>query len=151
MVDASEITLLSFTILELAQGWVMTTLQTVLYVEDDPDIREIATLALQDVGGLTVKVCESGDVALKEVDAFGPQFILLDVMMPDMDGPETLKALREQGSVLEGMAVAFMTAKVHPEELARYRELGVADVIPKPFDPMTLADDIRAIWHRANE
>lgn len=128
----------------------MTTLKTVLYVEDDPDIREIATLALQDVGGLTVKVCESGEVALKEIDTFGPQFILLDVMMPDMDGPETLKALQDQGSVLAGMAVAFMTAKVHPEELARYRELGVSDVIPKPFDPMTLADDIRAIWHRLN-
>lgn len=128
----------------------MTTLQTVLYVEDDPDIREIATLALQDVGGLTVKVCESGQMALREIDAFDPQFILLDVMMPEMDGPETLKALRDQGSVPGGMAVAFMTAKVHPEELARYRELGVADVIPKPFDPMTLADDIRAIWHRAH-
>jgi CheY-like chemotaxis protein len=80
-----------------ASGWVMNTLEKILYVEDDPDIREIATLALRDVGGLNVKVCESGELALKEVDDFGPQLILLDVMMPDMDGPETLKALHFQG------------------------------------------------------
>lgn len=129
----------------------MNALQTVLYVEDDPDIREIATLALQDVGGLTVSICESGAAALQAVDRFAPQFLLLDVMMPEMDGPETLKALRAQGSVSDDMAVAFMTAKVHPEELARYRELGVANVIPKPFDPMTLADDLRAIWLQTHE
>ena len=129
----------------------MMDLQNVLYIEDDPDIREIATLALQDVGGLTVKVCSSGQLALKEVDGFAPQLILLDVMMPDMDGPETLAALRLQGSVSEKTAVAFMTAKVHPDELDRYRELGVTDVISKPFDPMTLADDVRAIWLRFND
>jgi CheY-like chemotaxis protein len=127
------------------------TLQTVLYVEDDPDIREIATLALVDVGGLTLNVCDSGKRALQEVDAFGPQMVLLDVMMPEMDGPETLRALREQGSITPNTAVAFMTAKVHPEELARYRELGVTDVISKPFDPMTLADELRAIWLRFND
>jgi DNA-binding response OmpR family regulator len=129
----------------------MIDLQNVMYVEDDPDIREIATLALQDVGGLTVKVCDSGQLALKEVDGFAPQLILLDVMMPDMDGPETLAALRLQGSIAEETAVAFMTAKVHPDELVRYRELGVTDVIAKPFDPMTLADDVRALWLRFNE
>ncbi len=129
----------------------MIALQNVMYVEDDPDIREIATLALRDVGGLTVKVCGSGQLALKEVDGFAPQLILLDVMMPDMDGPETLAALRLQGSVSGETAVAFMTAKVHPDELVRYRELGVTDVISKPFDPMTLADDVRAIWLRFND
>jgi DNA-binding response OmpR family regulator len=129
----------------------MIALQNVMYVEDDPDIREIATLALQDVGGLTVRVCDSGQRALKEVDGFAPQLILLDVMMPDRDGPETLAALRLQGSVSGKTAVAFMTAKVHPEELARYKELGVADVICKPFDAMTLADNVRAIWLRFNE
>ena len=129
----------------------MIALQNVMYVEDDPDIREIATLALRDVGGLTVKVCDSGQLALKEVGDFAPQLILLDVMMPDMDGPETLAALRLQGSVSQEMAVVFMTAKVHPEELLRYRELGIADVISKPFDPMTLANDVRAIWLRFHE
>jgi DNA-binding response OmpR family regulator len=129
----------------------MNDLQNVMYVEDDPDIREIATLALKDVGGFTVKVCSSGQLALREVDGFAPQLILLDVMMPGMDGPETLAALRLQGSISGETAVAFMTAKVHPDELVRYRELGVKDVISKPFDPMTLADNVRAIWHRFNE
>ncbi|MEH6354584.1 MAG: response regulator [Marinobacter sp.] len=129
----------------------MTDLKNVMIVEDDPDIREIVTLALRGVGGLTVKACDSGRLALKEVDGFAPQLILLDVMMPDMDGPETLAALRLQGSVSGETAVAFMTATVHPSELARYRELGVTEVISKPFDPMTLADDARAIWRRFND
>ncbi|MFT6466638.1 response regulator [Halopseudomonas sp.] len=128
----------------------MSSLERVLYVEDDPDIREIATLALSDVGGLDVHVCESGERALKEIDAFAPQLILLDVMMPDMDGPETLQALRGQGSVTVKTAVAFMTAKVHPDEVARYKALGVETVISKPFDPMTLADEVRRIWAHFN-
>ncbi|MCH8529715.1 MAG: response regulator [Saccharospirillum sp.] len=128
----------------------MNTLEKVLYVEDDPDIREIATLALGDIGGLTVKVCESGKQALKEVDAFGPQLILLDVMMPDMNGPETLQALHHQNSVRASTVVAFMTAKVHSDDLIKYREMGVNDVIAKPFDPMTLADELRSLWRRFN-
>lgn len=128
----------------------MKALQNVMYVEDDPDIREIATLALRDVGGLNVLVCESGELALQEVDGFAPQLILLDVMMPGMDGPETLAALRHRGSITEATAVAFMTAKVHPEELERYQKLGITEVISKPFDPMTLADDVRTIWIHFN-
>ncbi|KDE41015.1 Two-component response regulator [Nitrincola lacisaponensis] len=124
----------------------MDSLQRVLYVEDDIDIREIALIALQDVGGLTVRVCESGEKALLEVDEFAPQLILLDVMMPGMDGPETLQALINQGSVLSNTPVVFMTAKVHPDELQRYHAMGVKNVIAKPFDPMALADEIRAIW-----
>ncbi|MDP3534732.1 MAG: response regulator [Halomonas sp.] len=126
----------------------MDTLVKVMYVEDDPDIRDIASMALEDVGGLTAKICESGEQALKEVGEFTPQMILLDVMMPGMDGPSTLQALRQHGYVSETTAVAFMTAKVHPEEVARYKELGAIGVIAKPFDPMTLADDVRAIWKK---
>lgn len=129
----------------------MSVLQKVLYVEDDVDIREIATIALQDIGGLTVEVCESGAQALNVIDDFAPQLVLLDVMMPDMTGPETLVALRQQGSVTDATVVAFMTAKVHPEELERYYELGVTNIISKPFDPMTLADDVRAIWDSAEQ
>jgi two-component system OmpR family response regulator len=126
----------------------MNTLRRILYIEDDPDIREVAHIALQDVGGFDVHLCASGETALAEVDAFDPQVILLDVMMPKMDGPETLAALRRQGSISESTVVAFMTAKVHPQDLVRYRQLGVTDVISKPFNPMTLADDVRAIWER---
>ncbi len=64
-----------------------------------------------------------------------------------MDGVETLTALRQQGSI-HNTPVVFMTAKVHPDEIARYHEMGVFDVIAKPFDPMTLSDEIRTIWER---
>lgn len=128
----------------------MKILERVLYVEDDPDIREIASLALGDIGGLEVLTCESGEAALESIDAFRPQVLLLDVMMPDMDGPETLQALQQKGTLDEETAVAFMTAKVHPEELSRYEKIGVTEVISKPFDPMTLADQVKAIWNRYN-
>lgn len=129
----------------------MSNLERVIYVEDDPDIREIATLALGDIGGFTLKTCESGEEALREIPAFDPQVILLDVMMPNMDGTETLTALREQSSIKESTLVIFMTAKVHPEELERYKTMGVEHVISKPFDPMALADDIRGIWDQFDE
>lgn len=129
----------------------MSNLERVIYVEDDPDIREIATLALGDIGGFTLKTCESGEEALREIPAFDPQVILLDVMMPNMDGTETLTALREQSSIKESTLVIFITAKVHPEELERYKTMGVEHVISKPFDPMALADDIRGIWDQFDE
>ncbi|MDR9425021.1 MAG: response regulator [Marinobacter sp.] len=128
----------------------MNRLDKVLYVEDDPDIREIAAMALEDVGGFTLKTCESGEEALREVEAFAPQMILLDVMMPGMDGTETLAALRQQGSISPSTLAVFMTAKVHPEELQRYKTMGVENVISKPFDPMTLADEIQKIWETSN-
>lgn len=123
----------------------MNSLQRVMYIEDEPDIQAVARLALELVGGFTVKVCASGEEALREAEAFAPEMILLDVMMPGMDGPTTLKALREL-PVLASVPVAFMTAKVQPAELAYYKSLGARDVIPKPFDPMTLASQVRAIW-----
>lgn len=129
----------------------MQQLERILYVEDDPDIREIATIALVDVGGLTVKACDSGAQALRDISDFAPQILLLDVMMPDMDGPETLQRLIQQGDVNQSIAIVFMTAKVHPEEIERYKQLGAIEVISKPFDPMTLADDIIKIWALFNE
>jgi two-component system, OmpR family, response regulator len=123
----------------------MGTLQRILYVEDEADIQAVAKLALEMVGGFTVKICSSGEEALREAVAFAPDMILLDVMMPGMDGPSTLKGLRELPA-LANIPVAFMTAKVQPQEVSHYKSLGARDVIPKPFDPMTLADQVRAIW-----
>ena len=123
----------------------MSTLQRVMYVEDEPDIQAVAKLALELVGGFTVKVCSSGEEALREAEAFAPEMILLDVMMPGMDGPTTLQALRALPA-LATVPVAFMTAKVQPAEVAHYKTLGARDVIPKPFDPMPLASQVRAIW-----
>ena len=126
----------------------MSALQRILYVEDEPDIQAVARLALELVGGFTVKVCSSGEEALREAEAFDPQMVLLDVMMPVMDGPGTLRALRENAA-LQTVPVAFMTAKVQPQEVARYTELGALGVIAKPFDPMTLADQVRRLWEQA--
>ncbi|NKD87227.1 response regulator [Haematospirillum sp. 15-248] len=126
----------------------MVTLQRVLYVEDDPDIQAIATLALVDVGGLKVTACSSGDEALSAFPSADPQIVLLDVMMPGMDGPGTLQALRKLPGG-DRVPVAFMTAKVQSHEVARYLDMGAAGVISKPFDPMTLAEQVRTIWQRA--
>lgn len=128
----------------------MNTLSRVLYVEDEPDIQAVARIALQTVGGFTVQICSSGEEALREVKAFGPDLILLDVMMPGMDGPGTLLALRATPG-LEQVPVVFMTAKVQPSEVAQYKSLGALDVIPKPFDPMTLAEQVRRIWSANND
>src|SRR3954468_9311096 len=125
----------------------MAALTHVMYVDDEPDIRAIVEIALQAVGGLQVTLCENGREAIEKAPQALPDLILLDVMMPGMDGPQTLGALR-QGPALAAVPVFFMTAKVQPAEIARFRELGAADVIAKPFDPMALSDQVRAIWDR---
>jgi diguanylate cyclase (GGDEF)-like protein len=122
-------------------------LTRILIVEDEPDIQAIAQLALEAVGGFTTKVCSSGADALLIAPDFAPDLILLDVMMPGMDGLTTLQALRELPATA-ATPVMFITAKVQPQEIAQYRERGALDVIPKPFDPMTLAATISAAWER---
>lgn len=123
----------------------MNTLTRILHVEDDRSIQAVAKVALEAVGGFQVLSCASGQEALEKVRDFDPHFILLDVMMPDMDGPETLARLREVLD-LSHVPVAFMTAKVQPAEIEHYRSLGARDVIIKPFDPMQLANQVRSIW-----
>lgn len=125
----------------------MTTLQRILCVEDEPDIQAVARMALELVGGFEVRVCGSGDEALREVRSFAPDLVLLDVMMPGRDGPSTLRALHDLPG-LAALPVVFMTAKVQPSEVAQYRALGALDVIAKPFDPMTLSDQVRKIWEQ---
>ncbi|HEY3225623.1 MAG TPA: response regulator [Planctomycetota bacterium] len=120
-------------------------LNRILYVEDEEDIQTVAKIALETLGGFTLRVCGSGAEALQEAPAFRPQLILLDVMMPGMDGPSTLKSLRTLPG-LENIPVVFMTAKVQPGEIAHFLEMGAVEVIAKPFDPMTLSDKIQDIW-----
>lgn len=124
-------------------------LTRILYVEDEPDIQTVARLALETLGGFAVEICGSGDEALQRAPGFQPQLILLDVMMPGMDGPTTLGKLREIAQFATTPAI-FMTAKVQPSEVAGYKALGAVDVIPKPFDPMTLASQVQAIWERCH-
>lgn len=124
-------------------------LKRILYVEDEPDIQTVAQLALEMVGGFTLETCSSGREALEKIAAFNPQLILLDVMMPGMDGPATLGKLRELPQFAH-TPVIFMTAKVQPSEVAAYKQIGAVDVIPKPFDPMTLGSQVSAIWERCH-
>jgi two-component system OmpR family response regulator len=124
---------------------VKPTLEKILLVEDDPDIRTIVKAALEMMGGFQVKACASGAEALDAVAGFAPQLALLDVMMPDMDGPGVLAKLRKLPQTA-GMPVIFLTAKTAASEIQRLRALGAADVLMKPFDPMTLPQQVRKIW-----
>lgn len=122
-------------------------LHKILYVEDEPDIQAVAQLALEAVGGFEVKICSSGQEALQNALTFKPDLFLLDVMMPGMDGPTTLSKLREIPQLTSVPAI-FMTAKVQPQEVMQFKSLGALDVIAKPFDPMTIAQQIRESWAR---
>ena len=124
-------------------------LTRILYVEDDADIQMVARLTLETLSGYTVAACSSDDKALMRPLVFQLQLALLDVMMPGMDGPTTLKKLRELPQTTT-TPVVFITAKVQADEVARYRELGAVDVIAKPFDPMTLASQSEEIWLRCH-
>ena len=104
-------------------------------------------MALEVVGDYDIALCSSGREALKAVTEFRPDLILLDVMMPGMDGLSTLEALRTIPDVAD-TPVVFVTAKVQANEIAHYRKLGAIEVIAKPFDPMNLANDVQALWER---
>lgn len=113
-----------------------------LHVEDDADIRQIAKLALEMTGEFEVLQCADGPAALAQLATFSPDVILLDMMMPGMTGKETLAHIRELPDMAQTPAV-FMTARAQTSELDELRQIGAADVISKPFDPMALADQIK--------
>lgn len=120
-------------------------LTRITYVEDEPDIRIVAQIALAELGGFTVDACGSGAEALERAPVFDPDMIVLDVMMPNMDGIQTFRALQADPR-LAAAPVVFMTAKVQSHEIENYKTIGVSGVIPKPFDPLTLSDQLRAMW-----
>lgn len=116
----------------------------ILLVDDDPDIQVVARLALEKVGGCRVTSVQSGREALAVLSAGGAcDGVLLDAMMDGMDGPATLAALCEADP--RHPPVIFMTARVQAHEVEAYLASGAVGVIAKPFDPMTLADEVRAI------
>jgi CheY-like chemotaxis protein/HPt (histidine-containing phosphotransfer) domain-containing protein len=115
----------------------------ILHVDDEPDIREVAELSLGLDPGFRVKSCASGAEAMTVAAEWQPDLILLDVMMPVMDGPATLARLRENANTA-GIPVVFMTARAQAREVDRVRSLGAVGVIAKPFDPMTLAASVRS-------
>lgn len=122
-------------------------LNSILMIEDEPDIQTVARLSLETVGGFNVEICSSGQEALDNILRINPDLILLDVMMPGMDGPTTLQEIKKIPE-LSNTPVVFMTAKVQPQEVQHYKDLGAIDVIPKPFDPMTLSENVQAIWDK---
>lgn len=124
------------------------TLHTILYVEDDASIAETAVMALEDLGGFNVTHCASGREALQRIEGVAPQLILMDVMMPGMDGPETLTQLRRLPGVRD-IPVVFMTAKAQKHEQDAYLAIGAVGVVVKPYDPLTLSSDIVEMWQRA--
>ncbi len=126
----------------------MAELKKILYVEDEPDIQEVAIEAMTALGGFEIKACSNGKEALAACAGFGPDLILMDVMMPEMDGPTTLKSLKADGAT-SSIPVIFMTAKVQSHEVEEYKKQGVVDVIKKPFDVMTLSDQIKDIWAKS--
>ncbi len=119
-------------------------MRTVLVIDDEDDIREVAQVSLEALGGWNVLTASSGSQGIERATSDQPDAILLDVMMPGMDGPTTFQKLQaEEGT--RGIPVIFLTAKVQAADRQRFADLGVAGVIAKPFDPMTLAGDIAAL------
>lgn len=116
----------------------------VLLVDDDADIRTVGQLSLARVGGWETELAASGAAALLAVSNQRPDVVLLDVMMPGMDGPTTLARLRQLPGG-ESLPVLFMTAKVQKQEVERYLAVGAAGVIHKPFDPMALPAEVRRL------
>jgi len=114
----------------------------ILHVDDEPDIREVVDMSLALNPDFQVRACSSGAEAIKTAAEWSPYLILLDVMMPGMDGPTTLAQLRKNPQTSE-IPVVFMTARAQTQEVERFISLGAQGVISKPFDPMTLASQVQ--------
>lgn len=118
----------------------------ILHVDDEPDIREVVRISLALDPDLTVRSCSSGAEALSVAGEWLPDLVLLDVMMPEMDGPTTLSRLYQDPRT-SGLPVVFMTARAQTRELNYFKSLGATGVIPKPFDPIRLAGAVREFLH----
>lgn len=116
----------------------------ILYIEDEPDIRALAEMMMESLGGFTVKSCADGNIALAEAPDFAPDLIVLDVMMPGLSGPETLEKLRALPATSATPAI-FMTGKSQEYEIAGLMALGAIGVIQKPLDPMSVAAKIQEL------
>lgn len=118
--------------------------QKILFIDDEEDIRTVARLGLENVGGFEVLLAASGEEGIEIAAAERPDAILLDVMMPGLDGPSTLRRLKEQDASAD-IPVIFLTAKVQRAEIQGLEELGPAGVLTKPFDPMKLSNQVLAL------
>lgn len=121
-------------------------LKKILYVEDVNSIATVAVMVLEDLGGFEVQHFLSGQEALDALPGFAPQLVLLDVMMPGMDGPEALRQIRQMPEGRDIPAI-FMTAKAQMHEQDEYIAMGALGVIVKPFEPISLSQTIREMWN----
>jgi two-component system OmpR family response regulator len=123
-------------------------LQRILHIDDEPDILAVAAFAFKKIGGFTVRSANSGTQAVALAKEFLPDLILLDVMMPGMDGVQTFHSLRADPATA-GIPVVYLTAKVQTHEVQALQQTGVVAVLAKPFDPPKLCRDLEAVWARA--
>ena len=120
-------------------------LNRICYVEDDEDIQKIVRMSLERIGKMTVEVVGDPMLAIDAIKAFKPELVMLDWMMPGMDGPTLYRKMKEVPEVRD-LPVVFITAKASPKELEELRGLGAAGTISKPFSPKDLPEQLRAIW-----
>jgi DNA-binding response OmpR family regulator len=124
--------------------------KSILYVDDDPDISSIVQATLRQIPDLQVCIADSGERAIDLAFETRPDLVLMDVMMPGLDGPGTFKRMRAS-TLLASIPVIFMTAKALPMEIAKFLQLGAIGIIVKPFDPVKLYDDLCALWKTAQD
>jgi CheY-like chemotaxis protein len=122
-------------------------LMKICYVEDDEDIQRIVRLSLERVGKMTVEIVGDPMVAIDAMKAFVPDLVLLDWMMPGMDGPTLFRAMKERPET-KALPVVFITARANQVELDELTAMGAAGTISKPFSPKDLPDQLRAIWEK---
>jgi two-component system OmpR family response regulator len=118
-------------------------LRRIALVDDQREIRLIVELALGKIGRFELRAFDSGEQALLKIPAFNPELLLLDMVMPGLDGLATLSGLRERGVLAPAI---FFTARFTAADISHYQEAGALGVIAKPFDPFKLAGQIRALW-----
>jgi two-component system OmpR family response regulator len=122
-------------------------LNRICYVEDDEDIQRIVRMSLERVGKMTVEIVTDPLQAIGVINAFKPDLVMLDWMMPGMDGPTLFKKMKEDAQTAR-LPVVFITAKAQSRDMAELMALGAAGTISKPFSPKDLPEQLRAIWKK---
>lgn len=126
------------------------SLRRILLADDEPDIREISRIALETVGEFEVEVCDSGGELLRRLPEFKPDLVIIDFLMPDMEGLELLRAVRLVPGY-EATPVVFLTGVIRGDDLETLGASDAEEVILKPFDPMTLAERINRVWNTVHD
>lgn len=128
----------------------MKDLKKILYAEDEPDVQIVVETVVQSLSDYQIKICDNGKKLIECVEDYNPDLILLDVMMPEMDGPTTLKAIQSNEKT-KNIPVIFMTAKAQIHEIKDLQKANVVGIITKPFDPMKLCSELQEIWENTNK